>query len=118
MLMKLFLMAEKWMMDSLVDLVHGALHNRFWELKDEQACYQQWLLARDSRIRFLPLISFVQLLGCRTIDAEDPESLKSEMEYDAEFLKETLLYRLRLGNQEPQYPPCLEELRQKPLGVS
>ena len=114
-LIKIFLMAEKWTLIPLQGLVYRALYDEAWQLKDEQACYQHWLLAGDSQIRLLPLIHFVWLLGPRAIGAEDPESLKSEMDYDAEFLKDVLLYRLRLGTKDPRYPISLEELNQKPL---
>ena len=97
---KLFLLAEKLLIEPLEELVLRDL----WSSKPERPTalvyHRQWLLTRNSRIRFIPLVRFSRLLHWEARQRTGFEWFASKMDIDHEFLKEALVHNLRMSYRE------------------
>ena len=66
-LLELFMLAEKWMLDDLQEEAYQKMDLVFSFIENVEVCRRYWRLARDSRIRFIPLLAYAQCLA-KSID--------------------------------------------------
>ena len=62
-LLKLFSLAEKWIIDKLKQESYRLIVERVGELDDLEQCYRAWMTVRDSDIRYLVIGRYIVIMG-------------------------------------------------------
>ena len=91
-LLELFMLAEKWTLKELQEDVYERMDVMFSFIENIEVCRKYWRLAKDSRIRFIPLLAHAQRLA-QSIDngCKDYTTLKQTIGDDIDFLQDFAL---------------------------
>ena len=109
-MLELFILAEKLALNELQQELYEKIKDKALSFKEVEICQEYWQLAKDSRIRFVPLVMYARNLRGRS---EDLTTLQQTIGNDTDFLQDValcqIIFQIHRENLWYLLPSSLEE---------